>query len=104
MSKRIMNTGDVGVTTIWHDLGDEVVIEKVSDSSAIIEANKRKYNDAAGRMGDMVEVANIDAVMLDRWCREDGINYYHQDNLRLLLKKVHQPENRYWKTHPGKFA
>lgn len=104
MSKRILNTGEAGVTTVWHDLGDSVVIEKVSDSSAIIEANKRQYNDAGGRMGDMVHIGRVDAVMMDRWCREDGINYLLPENGKLLLKKLEQPENRYWKTHPGKFA
>lgn len=88
----------------FHDLGDRHVIQKVSDPTAIIEANKRTYNEAGGRMGEFVMVGRVDAVVLERWCREDGINYLAPENTKLLLKKLEQRENRCFKTHPGKFA
>jgi hypothetical protein len=88
----------------FHDLGDRHVIQKVSDPTAIIEANKRAYNDAGGRMGEFVMVGRVDPVVMERWCREDGINYLAPENIKPLLKKLDQRENRCFKTHPGKFA
>ncbi len=94
---------DDGVTSVYHDLGDQVVIERVQDVSAIIEANKRQSNEATGRMGEMVHIGRIPVVIMDRWIKEDGINYLLKDNMPLLMKKLHHPDNKFMKTHPGKF-
>jgi hypothetical protein len=106
MSGRVIDAEN-GIVTKLHDLKDgRFVMEKVSDVSAIIEANKRQYNavDRSARMGDLVHVGRVDAVVMDRWCKEDGINYLAPENKGLLLKKLEQRENRMFKTHPGKFA
>lgn len=101
--KRVLEK-DGDVTTVYHDLGDKVVIQKVQDVDGILEANKRQYNDAGGRMGDLVHVGRIPKVVMDRWIIEDGINYLAPENKGLLLKKLEQRDNRLFKVHPGKFA
>lgn len=106
MSGRIIDVGD-GVVTKLHDLKDgRFVMERISDVSAILEANARQRNsvDTSARMGDLVHVGRVDAVIMDRWCKEDGINYLAPENKGMLLKKLEQRENRLFKTHPGKFA
>jgi hypothetical protein len=101
--KRVLEQ-DGDMTTIYHDLGDKVVIQKVQDVSPILEANKAQYNAASGRMGDLVHVGRIPKVVMDRWIIEDGINYLSPENKGLLLKKLEQRDNRLFKVHPGKFA
>lgn len=106
MTAKVLDV-DHGVVTLMHDLGDRVVVERKSTNiGAIIEANKRQSNDVSrsARMGEMVHVGRIDAVVLQDWCNKDGINYLAKENQGLLLKKLEQRENRMFKTHPGKFA
>lgn len=106
MSGRVIDSEN-GIVSILHDLKDgRFVLEKKSDVTAIIEANKRQYNDVdrSKRMGEFVHVGRVDTVVLDRWCKEDGINYLAPENKGMLLKKLEQRENRMFKTHPGKFA
>ena len=97
---------ETGFTQVYHQLSDgRHVLEKKSNAiGAIIEANKRDYNNASGRMGDFVMVGRIDAVVLEKWCREDGVNYLAPENKGKLLKKLEERDNRLFKTHPGKFA
>ena len=105
MTGRIMSVEE-GVKTTYHKEDDKVYIKRESDITALLEANKRQYNDVsrAERMGEFVHIGRIDAVMLDKWRKEDGINYLLPENSKLLLKKLELPENRLFKTHPGKFA
>lgn len=105
MAGRIVDA-DRGVITKMHDLGDRVVIERVEDVTAVLEANKRQFNDVStsARMGDMVHVGRIPCVVMDKWCQEDGINYLAKENKGLLLKKLEERDNRMFKTDPRKFA
>jgi hypothetical protein len=106
MAGRVMDV-DNGVVTKMHNLGDRVIVERESyNIGAILEANKRQLNDVdtSKRMGDMVHVGRIDAVVLQKWMSEDGINYLAKENQGLLLKKLELRDNRLFKTHPGKFA
>lgn len=102
---RLLSNED-GVQTIYHKEDDKVVIERKTDISGLLEANKRQYNDVqkTARMGDFVHVGRIDTVILDKWCREDGINYLAPEHKGKLLKKLEERDNRLFKTHPGKFA
>lgn len=105
MQSRIIDT-DTAFTQVYHELSDgRVVVEKKSNViGAIIEANKRQINDAGGRMGEWQMVGRVDPVVMEKWCREDGINYLLPEHSKALLKKLEQRENRLFKTHPGKFA
>lgn len=106
MSGRIVDI-DNGVMTKIHDLGDRVVIEKIEDISAVVEANKRQYNAVSklDRMGDgLHHVGRVPIVVMERWMREDGINYLAAENKGLLLKKLENPDNRVFKVDPRKFA
>lgn len=105
MAGRILDS-DSGIVTKMHNLGDRVVVERVEDVTSILEANKRQFNDVStsGSMGEMVHIGRIPVVVMDRWCKEDGINYLAHENKGLLMKKLEQRDNRLFKTHPGKFA
>lgn len=103
MSRRFLHT-DGNITQYYHDLGDKIVIQKVEDVSAVVEANKRALNENSKRspMGEFVRVGCIPATVMERWCREDGINYL--TDTRALLKKLEDPDNRAFKTHGARFA
>jgi len=61
MKKRLFGHDPLtGVTEYWHvtDKG-EYVIEKTQDVTSIVEANKRQYNEAPQKYGDMNKVASI---------------------------------------------
>jgi hypothetical protein len=103
MKSTVVHSDD-GVKTILHKTHDTVAVERVQDVSAIVEANKRAFNDASGRMNEFQHIGRIPVVVMDRWCKEDGINYLLKENMPLLVKKLHHPDNKFFKTHPGKFA
>jgi hypothetical protein len=105
MSGSILDRSN-GITTSYHEEDGKTIIKRETDLTDLIEANKRRYNDVtkSDRMGDFVMVGRVDAVVLDRWCKEDGINYLAPENKGKLLKKLEHPDNRFFKTHPGKFA
>lgn len=61
MKKRLFGHDPLtGVTEYWHvtDKG-EYVIEKIQDVTSIVEANKRQYNEAPQKYGDINKVASI---------------------------------------------
>lgn len=95
---------DNGIKTILHQTHDTVAVEKVQDVSAIVEANKREYNDSTGPMGEFQKIGSIPFVVMDRWCKEDGINYMLQENTKALVKKLQHPDNRMFMTRKGKFV
>ena len=99
-------SADGGVLTTYHEEDGKTIVKRETDLTPLLEANKRQYNDVSrsGRMGDFVHVGRVDSVILDKWSKEDGINYLSPENKGMLLKKLEQRENRLFKTHPGKFA
>lgn len=105
MSGRLIDT-NTAFTQVYHELADgRTVIQKKSNViGEILEANKRQMNDASGRMGEWQMVGRVDPVVMEKWCREDGINYLLPQNTKALLRKLEERENRMFKTHPGRFA
>lgn len=106
MSRRLLEQ-DGDITRYWHDLGDKVVIESVQDVGEALEQNKRLRNSYSklDKMGDGIQhVGFIPTVVMERWIREDGINYLSAEHKGKLLKKLASPEYAYLRTHPGKFA
>lgn len=93
-----------GIQSIFHVQDGQMYVEKTQDVTAIVEANKRQLNSVSGRMGDLVHVGEIPDVVMDRWCIEDGINYYRSENRKSLMRKLHERDNAAFKVHPGKFV
>jgi len=100
---RSMGVDEFGIETIYHDLGDRVVIQKKQDVSKILDDNVRRSNAVSGRMGEMVHIAHIPFNVIDQWTLEDGINYWSSQNKRAILKKLHDISYKKLKTHPGNF-
>jgi hypothetical protein len=56
-------------------------------------------------MGDgMHHVGRIPVVVLERWMKEDGINYLAKENSHLLMRKLHERDNKVFKVDPRNFV
>lgn len=101
--KRLLDSNR-GITSIYHEQDGQMIVEKVQDVTDIIESNKQKRNSVSGRMGDLVHVAEIPMVVLEKWCNEDGINYLRPEHKKALMRKIHERDNSLFKVHPGRFV
>lgn len=96
--KRIFDRDEAsGITRYWHvkDNG-EYVIETQQDSTQIIEANKRSYNDVSGKWGEHAKVASIPLSVYYE-LKKQGI----ADDPKALKKWLNQSENKAFRTRGG---
>jgi len=99
MTKRLINDDAfTGVKTFYdYDAGkDEAIISKEQDVSAIIEQNKREFNDAPERWGEWTKVGSIPISVYYELERQ-GIT---KDQER-MKKWLNDPDNLYFRTRPG---
>jgi|TARA_R110000772_G_scaffold9387_1_gene30881 hypothetical protein len=96
---RIFDTDALaGITRYWHvkDNG-EFVIETVQQADAILDSNKRQFNSASNKHGDMDKVASIPlSVYYD--LKRQGI----ADDPKALKKWLNDPDNRAFRTRGGR--
>jgi len=94
------------VATDWIDEPDgSVTIESYQDAEPILEENKRRYNAHGdkrtfGKINSdgFHKVGSIPVTVWETWMRET--NGEIAKNHKLLLKKLEDPEFRYFKTTP----
>jgi hypothetical protein len=99
MTKRLINDDAfTGVKTFYeYDAGkDEAIISKEQDVSAIIEQNKREFNEAPERWGEWSKVGSIPISVYYELERQ-GIT---KDQER-MKKWLNDPDNLYFRTRPG---
>jgi hypothetical protein len=96
--KRLFSRDEAtGITKYWHVKNNgEYVIETVQDSTKIIEANKRSYNEVSGKFGEHAKVASIPLSVYYELKRQ-GI----ADDPKALRKWLNQSENRAFRTREG---
>lgn len=101
---RILSVEEGIVTRADYDHASETLIIKQSaDIEANIDANKREFNENMhSRYGEMKKVASIPTVVIDKWCADDGINYLAPEHKGALVRKLNDPDNRFFRTMPGK--
>ena len=98
MKKRLFGHDPLtGVTEYWHvtDKG-EYVIEKIQDVTSIVEANKRQYNEAPQKYGDMNKVASIPLSVYYELTRQ-GI----ADDPKAFRKWLNDSNNQAFRTRLG---
>jgi len=79
---------DTGLTTWFHREHDgSWVYQKTQDVEPILEANR--WNQSFNHMnGGLRRVASIPLIIIEKWLREYGVNYWdpdHQDKVDQLL-------------------
>lgn len=89
-----------GITRYWHynDELDEYTIETVQDVQPIVDANKRAYNaEDKHYKGELHRVASLPlSVFFD--LKKRGI----LDDQKAMKKWLNDPDNRYFRTKPGR--
>ena len=92
------------IQTIYHynHTDDQLVVERVQDVAAIIEANKKAANDAptGWAHSDFHHVASIPFVLVEKLKNEQGIDLLHDD--AALKRFLNDPDNAFLRTKRGK--
>lgn len=73
-----------------------IVVERLQDVEDIIERNKQLQGEK--QTGDMRLIASIPAIIIERWMKEDGVNYLALPNdefARLIKRKINDPDYRW---------
>lgn len=87
-----------GITKYWHvKANGEYVVETQQDVSAIVEANKREYNETPSRYRDVNKVASIPLSVYYELKRK-GI----ADDPKALKKWLNDRDNQVFRTRAGK--
>lgn len=96
--KRIFSKDEgTGITKFWHVKGNgEYVVETQQNVSAIVEANKRQYNDTPSKHSDLNKVATIPLSVYYELKRK-GI----ADDPKALKKWMNDSDNRVFRTRAG---
>jgi hypothetical protein len=77
--------------------GDELVVATEQDVTDLVEENKRLYNDAPSRHGELDRVASI-PITLYFDLKKKGI----MDDEKKLRDWLNDNENRFFRTRPGR--
>lgn len=89
----------------WHDDGTgEAAYHKVSDVSALLEANRREQNEprARSKLLGMTKVASIPLEVLDIAEQIHGVNPMRPEGKWLLKKILNDPDLRALRTNLGR--
>jgi hypothetical protein len=96
------------VNTTYAEEDGKLVVARTQDVEPVLEANKRRMNDAPGLKSGQVyqdevfnKVASIPMVVVEQWMKE-GIDIFNPDHADAVNRKLNDPEYRYLRTLPGK--
>ncbi len=83
---------------------DKMHIRREQDVTAILEANKRAFNDARGFKSEVFnKKASIPIMVLEAWLKEKGIKYaeFMVDD-KILKRFLNDPDNAFCLTRKGR--
>ena len=89
---------------VFHEEPDDTfTLETRQAAQAIVDANKRKFNDygdklSVGKRGDWHQVASIPTTVMEQWIKET--NGAILDDPKLLAAKLNDPDWQLLKTSP----
>lgn len=100
----------MSVETKYHydQSADRLIIERVQDIEPIVEANKRKFNEANGHestrwKGDLHHVASVPEVVIEKWCKLHGFTFAEFINDPKISKRfLNDSSNKNFRTKPGR--
>lgn len=85
----------------------KIRIRRLQDVESNIDNNKNLFNSFAGKKptysdsGGLHKVASIPLVIIEKWMKEDGFNWFKSTD-KERRAKLNSPEYRYLLTRPGK--
>lgn len=113
MAERLLDFDAMTGISTFHDYDHQTKVTTISyrgDSTAVLERNKKLYNDPeykkAGMASGLVHYASIPPAVELKWRIEDGIDIYDKNNWGPngpIARKLNDPAYRYLRTAPGRF-
>lgn len=105
MSKRVLDYDPLtGITTNfeYNYATDETTISREQDVELILDINKAITNDEdiskKGIKHGWWHYAQVPNIIIEKWRREHGVDFFNKDHQKAWLKLINQPEYRYLKT------
>lgn len=92
----------------WYDdMTKKLTLRRLQDVENNLAHNKELYNSFAGKMPSYKDsdglhrVASIPFVVIEKWLREEGFDWYNSTDKERRAKLNH-PDNRHLLVRPGK--
>ena len=108
MAGRLLQSGPI-TSTFWHDqpADDAYVIESVQDVEDIVDVNKAQYNSTDerarwGTKGGETLIARIPLTIYFDLMRQGIINHKGEGDEQRFTAWLNAPENRFFRTRPGR--
>ena len=95
---------DVKTTSIGLNDKDEITIKQEQDVSALIEQNKKEYNNAETKWSDQLfgnKVASIPYTAIDHLNKQGIMQGFSVLDQKRFFAWLNDPENLYFRTKPG---
>lgn len=90
---------------VAHNTDDGLVIATTQDVSAIIEQNKKEYNQNNGRWGEDVfdnKIASIPLTVIDDLNKVGIMRGFHVVDQKRFKAWLNNPDNRFFRTKQGR--
>ena len=83
---------------------DEITIQQEQDVSALIEQNKKEYNETSTKWSDQLfgnKVASIPFTAIDKLNKDGIMKGFNVIDQKRLFAWLNDPENRFFRTKKG---
>ena len=108
MSKEYLGYDPISGIHQYHHydhLTDITTIESVQNVEPIIERNKelaKTDHQQRGIKGGFWHAASVPNIIIEKWLREDGVDFFNRDHWGAVKRKLNDPEWAYLRTGRGK--
>ena len=95
---------DVKTTSVGLNDKDEITIKQEQDVSALIEQNKKEYNNAETKWSNQLfgnKVASIPFAAIDKLNKQGIMKGFTVLDQKRFFAFLNDPENLYFRTKPG---
>ena len=102
--KKFNDSNTNKVTSVGLNSNDEITIQQEQDVSALIDQNKKDYNNAETKWSDQLfgnRVASIPFTAIDKLNKMKIMKGYNVLDQKRFFAWLNDPENLYFRTKPG---
>ena len=103
--KKFKDPNNNKVTSVGLNDKDEITIEQSQDVSALIEQNKKDYNNADSKWSDKLfgnRVASIPFTAIDKLNKQGIMQGFEVKDQKRFFAWLNDPDNLFFRTKPGK--